>query len=323
MSRSYKVAIVLAVLLCAAVVFYHTMQSNNPGDTPLAIEPPPEPLQPQHPSANQASAKQNLDEVDDLAKPGLGGLMTRIRSPIDTNEEESSDTENSPTDDSSPTSISTTAEPAQEADDQALTDNHTEPDTTEPQEEETETEVPTITFGRATPMVVDVPEKELSEPSPPDDLAPRSIKIVRDSPPTATKDNHKPADKKTYMVLSGDTFSTIAVKVYGSEQHWIDIAMANPFVDPKRMYVGQILKLPNIKDVAGDPTQQASDAPGQTVTHIVRPGETLSSIAKRYYNNPDRWREVFDHNRETIGRDPDSLQAGAMLKIPLTPDHSP
>jgi len=48
----------------------------------------------------------------------------------------------------------------------------------------------------------------------------------------------------TYTVRDGDTLWAIASRVYGDGQRWVDIAQANPSLDPQRMAVGQVIQLP-------------------------------------------------------------------------------
>jgi nucleoid-associated protein YgaU len=49
--------------------------------------------------------------------------------------------------------------------------------------------------------------------------------------------------------------------------------------------------------------------------HIVRPGETLSAIARQYYGSPDAWRKLLAANRKVI-KDADRLAPGTKLIIP-------
>jgi len=52
-----------------------------------------------------------------------------------------------------------------------------------------------------------------------------------------------------------------------------------------------------------------------TRVHIVREGETLSQIARKYYGSAGMWRKIFEANRETI-QDANKVQAGTELIIP-------
>lgn len=49
---------------------------------------------------------------------------------------------------------------------------------------------------------------------------------------------------RTYTVRKGDTLWAIAQREYGSGQRWVDIAGANPSVDPKKLAIGQQIILP-------------------------------------------------------------------------------
>jgi nucleoid-associated protein YgaU len=61
----------------------------------------------------------------------------------------------------------------------------------------------------------------------------------------------------------------------------------------------------------------SSTAPtvGET-EYVVRSGDSLSKIAKRLLGNANRWREIYDANRETIGGNPDLIHPGQKLVIP-------
>ncbi len=49
---------------------------------------------------------------------------------------------------------------------------------------------------------------------------------------------------RTYIIQKNDTFWGIASREYGNGQRWVDIAQANPSLDPKRLPVGQQITLP-------------------------------------------------------------------------------
>jgi nucleoid-associated protein YgaU len=162
---------------------------------------------------------------------------------------------------------------------------------------------------------------------------------------------------RTYTIKPGDTFSSIAIATYGAEKHWTDIAEANPAVDPKRVRVGQVIKLPELAknevkpaeakagakavevkttvkpDVKLDPKSDAKAATKPDIkptakpeaakvevrVHEVKAGESLISISRRYFKTPDNWRHVYLTNREIIGSDPAKLQTGMKLKIVAPP----
>lgn len=49
--------------------------------------------------------------------------------------------------------------------------------------------------------------------------------------------------------------------------------------------------------------------------HVVRPGETLASIAERYLGSASREMAIFDANRDRMN-DPDQILPGQQLLIP-------
>jgi LysM repeat protein len=58
---------------------------------------------------------------------------------------------------------------------------------------------------------------------------------------------------------------------------------------------------------------QASAASAQTYT--VKPGDTLSTIAKHYLGDANAYPAIFEANRDQLS-DPDKIKAGQVLKIP-------
>ena len=71
-----------------------------------------------------------------------------------------------------------------------------------------------------------------------------------------------------------------------------------------------------------EPPTQRHPTPPRSVTlgqpafsHRIAPGETLASIARRYYGNPKRWPEIVAANRDVLP-DQRSFAAGKMIRIP-------
>ncbi|MDR1789968.1 MAG: LysM peptidoglycan-binding domain-containing protein [Opitutaceae bacterium] len=57
----------------------------------------------------------------------------------------------------------------------------------------------------------------------------------------------------------------------------------------------------------------AAGTPGRV--HVVAKGDTLSSIAQKYYGNRTRYREIYDANRDILPNDHD-LKIGMELRVP-------
>lgn len=49
--------------------------------------------------------------------------------------------------------------------------------------------------------------------------------------------------------------------------------------------------------------------------YVVVPGDSLWKIAQRTLGNGDRWKEIYEANRQTIGKNPNALQPGQKLVI--------
>ncbi|MGH3186841.1 MAG: LysM peptidoglycan-binding domain-containing protein [Streptosporangiaceae bacterium] len=57
-------------------------------------------------------------------------------------------------------------------------------------------------------------------------------------------------------------------------------------------------------------------------TYTVRAGDTLSSIAQRFYGNPADWREIYQANRVKV-HNPNLIYQGEVLDIPGDPPAAP
>ena len=123
------------------------------------------------------------------------------------------------------------------------------------------------------------------------------------------KDLSAPASEEVteyYTVQQGDTLSAIASRLYGNAGKYPVIFEANLEVikDPNLIYPGQILRI--IKPPVG---QAPSD------TYTVKPGDTLSKIAKQFYGDARKYSIIFEANRDIL-KDPNIIHPGQILRIP-------
>lgn len=162
---------------------------------------------------------------------------------------------------------------------------------------------PTTPSSTATPPAAPAPLPPLPAPAKP-------------AVATSTPAPAKPAAPSTYTVKEGDSIASIWRSISGSERGWEKLLAANPGVDPSRLKIGQVLKVPD----AGAATTAASAAPAKAPTgagsYTVESGDTLSRVAAKTLGDSKRWKEIFEANREALGNDPGSLQVGQVLKIP-------
>jgi LysM repeat protein len=70
------------------------------------------------------------------------------------------------------------------------------------------------------------------------------------------------------------------------------------------------------KAPANDKTADASKkTPGKSRTYVVREGDTLASISRKFYKSSGRWKKIRDANRSVLD-DPTKLKPGQTLTIP-------
>lgn len=80
---------------------------------------------------------------------------------------------------------------------------------------------------------------------------------------------------------------------------------------PLRATVNLVLK--EYRTLDEQISQMRLNSPDKTHSHALQSGETLSSVAGRFYKNPMRWRFIADENGLT---DPRRLEIGAVLTVP-------
>lgn len=77
-------------------------------------------------------------------------------------------------------------------------------------------------------------------------------------------------------------------------------------------------KVPNFSDVRSGSSSTAPDstpAPASRRTYTVVAGDSLSKIAKRTYGDANRWRAIFELNKDII-KNPDLIFPGQVLTLP-------
>lgn len=50
-------------------------------------------------------------------------------------------------------------------------------------------------------------------------------------------------------------------------------------------------------------------------TYLVASGDTLGTIAKKFFGDANRWTDIFEANKDTV-KDPNTIQVGQELNIP-------
>jgi nucleoid-associated protein YgaU len=123
-----------------------------------------------------------------------------------------------------------------------------------------------------------------------------------------------------------ETLPAISKRFFGTEEHADAIARANPIMDPQRLWVGRVIRVPvdpgNIqgKVVRPAPPTGPTTGPAAPVEYVILDGDTLSTISQQFYGTTTRAKLIFEHNRERLKlKSMDSIRAGQMLVIPPLP----
>lgn len=141
--------------------------------------------------------------------------------------------------------------------------------------------------------------------------------------PTPTPTTVAPAAGK-YKIASGDTFSSIAAKLYGNRNLYHVIEKANPGVNPTRLKIGQEINVPapqavtSIADaITSTPTVTGTiDASKQ---YRIQAGDTLHHISQKLYGKTKYWAAIYDLNKAAIGPDAGRIKVGTVLNLPQIP----
>lgn len=119
----------------------------------------------------------------------------------------------------------------------------------------------------------------------------------------------------TYTVKEGDSIAGIWASITGSERGWERMLEANPGVDPSRLKIGQVLKVPPAAPARTPEATPVKSATGANA-YTVESGDTLHRIANKVYGDSRLWKQIYEANKSTIGSDPAALKVGTKLQIP-------
>jgi nucleoid-associated protein YgaU len=72
---------------------------------------------------------------------------------------------------------------------------------------------------------------------------------------------------------------------------------------------------PDFSDVEGGSSSISRDSSVER-TYMVRPGDSLSKIAKALLGDAKKWRQLYEANKDVVGSNPDLIRPGQVLKIP-------
>jgi nucleoid-associated protein YgaU len=166
---------------------------------------------------------------------------------------------------------------------------------------------------------------------------PGEVIVKNGAPAQGTAPNVKapeqPAAEKTYITVEGDSYWSVAEKVYGSGAKNEIIHKANMDVcpDPLKMKAGMKLIIPPlegkpavesqsvIKNTAGNKNTAKNAVPKTAPSHpkeyTVKAGDVLSKIAAKELGNSNRANEIYELNKDKLDS-PDDLKIGQILRLP-------
>lgn len=142
---------------------------------------------------------------------------------------------------------------------------------------------------------------------------------------------------KSYTIKKGDTLEVIAKRELGSKSKVSEILKANEGLNPRKLVPGKTILIP--RDSAGtaspmggstetekhseakplsstfEPTPSSGSQSGASDSYVVVKGDTLWKVAKKTYGDGNKWKKIFDANRNQLPN-ADALRPGMKLKIP-------
>ena len=75
------------------------------------------------------------------------------------------------------------------------------------------------------------------------------------------------------------------------------------------------MSISKIAEIKSSSARPVGNPPPIPKTHTVLSGDNLSKIARKYYGKPD-WQKIYNANVNVIGKNPNIIYAGQVLKIP-------
>jgi len=138
-----------------------------------------------------------------------------------------------------------------------------------------------------------------------------------------------------YEIQPNDTYYSISKQVYGSAAYFQALAEHNrkTFPDENRLRAGVVIVTPSVAELEKAypdkcPKAEHREANNRHLSmastparvggrvYVVQARDTLFDIAKYELGKAARWSEIYELNREAIGKDFDHLSPGMQLTLP-------
>ena len=114
---------------------------------------------------------------------------------------------------------------------------------------------------------------------------------------------------QVYTVQDGDVIITIAEDWFGESGRHDEIIALNPGVDPTKLQIGQILKMPR----KSQPRTKPVDSTLAANEYRIAPNDNYTRIARLLLGDEARASEIAELNPDL---DPGNLQVGTIIKLP-------
>ena len=144
----------------------------------------------------------------------------------------------------------------------------------------------------------------------------------------------------TYVIQPKDNYWSISEKLFGTGAYFQALAKANAkkFPSEDKLKAGDVILAPtstelerSYPELCPSPARRNANEnaprtvnvpsrPGGNRVYVVQQGDTVYDIARRELGKPLRWSEIYELNKDTLGRQSLDLVPGTQL---LLPDESP
>lgn len=191
-----------------------------------------------------------------------------------------------------------------------------------------DTPPPSVPDQNETPLTIppDNPTADASHSPAPttQPIRPAAQPVATDTP-TAGTDAALPL---VHIVDKNESLAAIAQRYYRNASRVDWIVAANPEIKGgKAVRAGTKLVIPRPPGTTStpltasapprEPPRTAAPAPSTApATYKVKAGDNLTTIAGRVLGDRRRWQEIFDLNKAVIGKHPEDLRIGMVLKMP-------
>lgn len=150
-----------------------------------------------------------------------------------------------------------------------------------------------------------------ADPTPPMTTPPPETPVAAAAPAAAATASATAGEDGTYTVQKGDTLMKIAFNLYGDISQWKAIYDQNKDTLKKASQLDSGMTLKYKKPETEAKIEHNGDP------YMIKKGQTLASIADDIYAKRNKWKKLWENNRQLI-KDPNKIYAGFYLYYQIT-----